>query len=79
MPSPSLTGKVCGHGRSLKEHPRTLAKTGEMALGAVWVAEGVHGFTRIDPATNQVETLLLEELDHAAQLVATTMSRVWSG
>jgi hypothetical protein len=45
----------------------------------VWVAEGVHGFTRIDPATNQVETLLLEELDQAAQFVATTMSRVWSG
>ena len=59
--------------------PLTPPAPGELAVGpsAVWVAEGVLGLTRIDPITNQPETLLLEELDHAAELVAVQGDAVW--
>ena len=52
---------------------------GEMSVGpgGVWVAENEHGLTRIDPTTNQPETLSLDELDHAAQLVAVQGETIW--
>ncbi len=54
-------------------HPLGLA-VGDDAL---WVAEDVHGLSRVDVASNQVRTVPLEDLDHAAGLVAVHDGAVW--